>query len=126
MPKLTISEAESRVMDVLWTRSPLSADDVVAALSSESDWHEKTIKTLLNRLLHKGALRHERDGRRYLYSPVVSREDYVSQESRTLIDRLFGGRVAPMLAHFRQHEKLQPEDIEALRKLLDDIERGQP
>ena len=122
---IAISDAESRVMDVLWARSPLSADDVVAALSSESDWHEKTIKTLLNRLLRKGALRHERDGRRYLYSPVVSREDYVSQESRTLIDRLFGGRVAPMLAHFQQHEKLQPDDIRALRTLLDDIERGQ-
>lgn len=120
-----ISEAESRVMEVLWTRSPLSADDVVAALSKETDWHAKTVKTLLNRLLRKGALRHERDGRRYLYTPAISREDHVSRESRTLIDRLFGGRVAPMLAHFRQHEQLQPEDIEALRKLLDDIDQGE-
>ena len=125
MPKLTISEAESRVMDVLWTRSPRTADEVVEALSGATDWHEKTIKTLLNRLMRKGALNHERDGRRYLYSPAISREDYVSQESRTLINRLFDGRVAPMLAHFREHEQLGPEDIRALRKLLDDIERGQ-
>jgi BlaI family transcriptional regulator, penicillinase repressor len=122
MPRITISEAESQVMEVLWARAPLSADDVVTALSEATDWHEKTIKTLLNRLLRKGALEHERDGRRYLYRPAIRREDYVSQESRTLINRLFGGRVAPMLAHFQQHEKLQPEDIEALRKLLDDIE----
>jgi len=119
-----ISEAESRVMDVLWARSPLTADEVVAALSAGTDWHEKTIKTLLNRLLRKGALKHRKDGRRYLYSPTVSRESYVQQESRGLIDRLFGGRVAPMLAHLREHEQLEPEDIRALRKLLDDIERG--
>ncbi len=125
MPEITISEAESRVMEVLWTRAPLSADEVVAALAGSTDWHEKTVKTLLNRLLRKGALHHERDGRRYLYSPTVRREDYVSQESRTLIKRLFGGRVAPMLAHFREHEQLQREDIEALRKLLDDIDHGE-
>ena len=124
MPEITISEAESRVMEVLWTRAPLSADEVVAALADSTDWHEKTVKTLLNRLLRKGALHHERDGRRYLYCPAVRREDYVSQESRTLIERLFGGRVAPMLAHFREHEQLQREDIEALRKLLDDIDHG--
>ena len=125
MPEITISEAESRVMEVLWTRAPLSADEVVAALADSTDWHEKTVKTLLNRLLRKGALHHERDGRRYLYSPAVRREDYVSQESRTLIERLFGGRVAPMLAHLQEHEQLKPDDVLALRKLLDDIERGQ-
>lgn len=125
MPKLTISEAESRVMEVLWSRSPLTADQVVDALAGETHWHEKTIKTLLNRLIRKGALHHQRDGRRYLYSPAVSRDDYVSQESRTLINRLFDGRVAPMLAHFREHEQLGPEDVEALRKLLDDIEHGE-
>ncbi|RAP56458.1 BlaI/MecI/CopY family transcriptional regulator [Oleiagrimonas sp. MCCC 1A03011] len=120
---MAISEAESRVMDVLWSRSPLSADDVVAALADHTDWHDKTIRTLLNRLLRKGALTHERDGRRYLYKPAVRREEYVSQESRSLIDRLFGGRVAPMLAHFREHEALSEDDIAALRRLLDDIDR---
>jgi BlaI family transcriptional regulator, penicillinase repressor len=122
MKNISISEAESRVMDILWSRSPLSADEVVTALSANTDWHEKTIKTLLNRLLRKGALEHRKDGRRYLYSPAITRDDYVSQESRGMIDRLFGGRVAPMLAHFREHEQLQSEDIEALRTLLRDIE----
>lgn len=123
MKNISISDAESRVMDILWSRSPLSADQVVDALSGDTDWHEKTIKTLLSRLLRKGALAHRKDGRRYLYSPTISRDDYVSQESRGMIDRLFGGHVAPLLAHFRQHEKLQPEDIRALRKLLEEIER---
>jgi predicted transcriptional regulator len=122
MPKISISDAESRVMDVLWARSPLSADEVVAALAEQTDWHDKTVRTLLNRLLRKGALQHEREGRRYLYRPAVRREDYVSQESHHLINRLFGGRVAPMLAHFREHETLREDDIAALRELLDAID----
>lgn len=124
MRKIQISEAESRVMQVLWDRSPLAADAVVDALTPSTGWQDKTIKTLLNRLLRKGALEHTRDGRRYLYSPAVSREDYLSQESRGLINRLFDGRVAPLVAHFREQEELSPEDVAELRRLLDDIEGG--
>jgi BlaI family transcriptional regulator, penicillinase repressor len=118
-----ISEAESRVMETLWQEFPLSSEQIVAAVQSNSDWHEKTIRTLLNRLLGKGAVQATRDGRRYLYSPVLSRAQWQSQESRSLLDRVFGGRVAPLLAHFSQHEKLSPNDIAELRKLIDAIER---
>jgi BlaI family transcriptional regulator, penicillinase repressor len=92
-------------------------------LGRATDWHEKTIRTLLNRLLGKGAIQAERDGRRYLYRPVLTREQWQSQESRSLLDRVFGGRVAPLLAHFSAHERLSKRDIAELRKLLDDIER---
>jgi BlaI family transcriptional regulator, penicillinase repressor len=117
-----ISEAESRVMDVLWQKAPLSSEQIVAAVQSNSDWHEKTIRTLLNRLLGKGAIEASRDGRRYLYSPLLSRAQWQSQESHSLLDRVFGGRVAPLLAHFSQHEKLSAKDIAELRKLIDAIE----
>lgn len=110
-------------MEALWERSPLSADEVVARLQLQTDWHEKTVKTLLNRLLRKGALSHERDGRRYLYRPAIPREAYISRESRNLLDRLFGGRVAPLLAHFSRTEQLSDADIAALRKLLEEIDR---
>lgn len=123
MRKIQISEAESRIMQVLWDQSPLGADAVVDALTRSTGWHDKTIKTLLNRLLRKGALNHERDGRRYLYSPAVSREDYLIQESRSLVDRLFNGRVAPLVAHFREQEELGPDDVAELRRLLDEIEK---
>jgi BlaI family transcriptional regulator, penicillinase repressor len=118
-----ISEAESRVMEALWQQAPASSEQIVAAVQAHSDWHEKTVRTLLNRLLGKGAVRATRDGRRYLYSPVLSRAAWQSQESRSLLDRVFGGRVAPLLAHFSQHEKLSPNDIAELRKLIDAIER---
>lgn len=111
-------------MQVLWDQSPLGADAVVQALVPSTGWQDKTVKTLLNRLLQKGALKHTRDGRRYLYSPAVSRDDYLNQESRGLIDRLFNGRVAPLVAHFREQEELSPDDVAELRRLLDDIERG--
>lgn len=119
---MQISEAESVVMDVLWARSPLSAEDVAAQLAGRQDWQDATIKTLLNRLLNKGAIEAARDGRRYLYSPRIRREDWVLEESRGLLDRLFGGRVAPLVAHFSEQRKLSRKDIAELRKLLEEID----
>ena len=120
---IAISDAESRVMEVLWRQSPQSAEEIVSTLQRDTAWHEKTIKTLLNRLLGKRAVSAQKDGRRYLYAPRLRREDWQQQESRSLLDRVFGGRVAPLLAHFSQHEKLSAKDIAELRKLIDAIDK---
>jgi len=120
---VVISEAESRVMELLWQQSPQTSEEIVAALLEPTGWHEKTIKTLLNRLLGKGAISAEKDGRRYLYSPLLRREDWQQRESRSLLDRVFGGKVAPLLAHFSQHEKLTAKDVAELRKLIDSIDK---
>ncbi len=120
---IAISDAESRVMEVLWRQSPQSAEEIVSTLQHGTTWHEKTIKTLLNRLLGKRAVSAQKDGRRYLYAPLLRREDWQQQESRSLLDRAFGGRVAPLLAHFSQHEKLSAKDIAELRKLIDAIDK---
>jgi len=85
-------------------------------------WQEATIKTLLNRLLNKGAITATREGRRYLYAPVLKREDWVLEESQSLLERLFDGRVAPLVAHFSQHRKLTKKDIAELRKLLEKLD----
>lgn len=119
---MQISEAESAVMDVLWRKHPLAAEDVVAALAASRDWQDATVKTLLNRLLRKGAIRAEKDGRRYFYSPVLERNDWVLGESEGLLDRLFGGRVAPLVAHFSAHRKLSRKDVAELRRLLEEID----
>ena len=119
---MQVTEAESVVMEVLWSRQPLTAEDVVAALAGREHWQEPTIKTLLNRLLKKGAIRAEKDGRRYLYSPVLRREDWVLDESQGLLERLFDGRVAPLVAHFSAQRKLGPKDIAELRRLLEEID----
>ena len=121
---MQISEAESVVMAVLWKRNPLSAEDVVASLSGQQDWQEATVKTLLNRLLKKGAIGAEKDGRRYLYAPVLQRAAWVQGESESLLERVFGGRVAPLVAHFSEHRKLSRKDIAELRKLLEELDDG--
>ena len=122
---IRISEAEAVVMQVLWGDHPLSADEVMARLPGGNDWAEATVKTLLNRLLNKGAIAAEKEGRRYLYSPLVQRDAWVQEESRSLIDRLFDGRVAPLVAHFNQHRKLSTEDVAELRRLLEELDDEQ-
>jgi predicted transcriptional regulator len=114
----SISDAESQIMRALWARHPLSAEDILAALPQDAGWQLGTVKTLLNRLLNKGALQAQRDGRRYLYEPRVAREDWEQGESLSLLDRVFGGRLSPLVAHFSAQRKLSAEDAEALRRLL--------
>lgn len=122
---IQISEAEAVVMQVLWGQHPLSADEVMARLPRSNDWAEATVKTLLNRLLNKGAIGAEKEGRRYRYSPLVERDAWVLEESSSLIDRLFDGRVAPLVAHFSQHQKLTRDDVAELRKLLEGLDDEQ-
>jgi len=120
---LTISESESLVMEVLWTRAPQTADEIAAALGPANNWQDTTIKTFLNRLLKKGAVRAEYEGRRYLYSPVLARADWVDAQSRSVLDRLFGGRVAPLVAHFSEREALSRDDIAELRTLIEKLDK---
>lgn len=119
---MRISEAESRIMEVLWRDAPRSAEEVAAALAGQQDWQEATIKTLLNRLLKKHAVAAERDGRRYLYRPLLKRADYVHAESKSLLDRLYDGRVSALVAHFSRREKLTKKDIAEIRALIEEID----
>lgn len=122
---MSISEAEAVVMDVLWRQAPRSAEEILAELGPVQGWQEGTVKSLLNRLLKKKAVKAERDGRRYLYAPRLTREQYVSQESKGLIDRLFDGRIAPLVAHFSEQRKLSRRDVAELRKLLEELDDEQ-
>src|SRR4051812_37211750 len=115
---MTISDAEAQVMEVLWKQSPLGTDDIASRLEGQRDWQLATIKSLLNRLLTKGAVNARKDGRRYLYTPVLQRDAWLKEQSVGLVDRLFDGRLAPLVAHFSSHRKLKKADIEALRQLL--------
>jgi predicted transcriptional regulator len=119
---VSISEAESVVMTVLWQRSPMAAEDIMAALEDKETWHASTVKTLLSRLVKKGAVGAQRDGRRYLYSPMIERDQWLSDESAGLLDRLFQGRVAPFVAHFSHGRKLSKRDIEELKQLIETLD----
>ena len=118
---MKISSAESVVMEALWRRSPLAAEDVVAEVAQPQGWTEATVKTLINRLLKKQALSATRDGRRFLYSPKVARADYLRAESQGLLDRLFDGRLAPLVSHLSQTRALTPEDVAELKRLIEEL-----
>jgi predicted transcriptional regulator len=113
-----ISEAEHAIMEVLWAEAPLGAADVAARVDPSRNWTIRTVKTMLSRLLAKGAVAHEEDGRRFLYRPAVSRDAFLARESGRLIDRMFGGRVTPLVAHLAEQNRLTPADIEEIEALL--------
>jgi BlaI family penicillinase repressor len=113
-----IGEAEYAVMEVLWHDAPLTATEVAARVPAERGWSIRTVKTMLARLLAKGVLTHEEEGRRYLYRPAVARADYVAQESGRLIDRMFGGRVTPLVAQLAERDRLTDADIAEIEALL--------
>ncbi|MFZ0267885.1 BlaI/MecI/CopY family transcriptional regulator [Caulobacter sp.] len=115
---MRISTAESEIMKVLWAKSPMTAEEIAVALADDQDWAEGTVKALLNRLLKKNAIAAEKDGRRFLYRPMVAQGDYVHAESKGLLDRLFDGRLAPLVSHFSQRERLSDEDVAELRRIL--------
>ena len=118
---MKISAAESVVMEALWRESPLAAEDIAGQVAAGQGWSEATVKTLINRLLKKGAIAAEREGRRYLYRPVLARADYVEAESQGLLDRLFDGKLAPLVSHFsrsRSHcSPRSPVQRRAIRRL---------
>ena len=114
-----ISDAEWEVMQVLWESAPLTANEVVDRVAGRRGWNPRTVKTLLNRLVKKGALGFEQEGNRYRYFPLASREACVRSESRSFLARVFGGAVGPMLAHFVNEAPLSPEELRHLREVLD-------
>jgi len=116
-----ISEAEHAVMEVLWDKSPLSATQVCDAVCEARGWGLATVKTLLSRLVTKRAIATQPDGRRFLYTPMIARADYVGGESRRLVDRLFGGRPATLLAHLAEQEALSEDDLAEIEALLKEL-----
>ena len=118
-----ISEAEHAVMEALWEKNPLTAADVCEAVCEQRGWSMPTVKTLLSRLVVKGAVATAPDGRRFLYTPLLERVDYVGGESRRLVDRLFGGRAAPLIAHLAESEALSDDDIAEIERLLREMRK---
>ena len=114
-----ISETEWELMKIIWANAPCSAGDVIEALSRrDPTWHPKTVKTFLSRLVRKKILGFKKEGRAYLYRPLVEEKDCVDAASESFLDRVFGGSLKPMLAHFVERKKLSEEEIRELRRIL--------
>jgi BlaI family transcriptional regulator, penicillinase repressor len=115
-----ISDTEWEIMRVVWAQHPISAADIIARLTaSDSSWHPKTARTLLARLVEKKALDYEERGRAYVYEPLVTEQECIAAASGTFLERVFGGSLTPMLAHFITHRRLTRAELDELRLLLD-------
>ena len=114
-----IAESEWRIMKILWKKAPLTANEIIDQLDGHVEWTPKTIKTLLNRLVKKGALGFEKDGRSYLYSPIIKEKECTHEATRSFLNRVYDGALKPMLSTFIEEERLSPEDIEELKKVLE-------
>jgi BlaI family transcriptional regulator, penicillinase repressor len=119
---IRISDAEWQVLSLLWERHPLTSSEIIEALSPRTGWRQTTIKTLLKRLVEKGAVRYEEQGHRYLYSPKLSREECVLHESRSFLKRVFEGDPQSLLTHFVRTSRLSACEIEQLKRILDEKE----
>ncbi len=118
MSTVKISDSEWQVMNLIWARAPISASEIVEALASQTAWHSRTIRTLLDRLVKKGALKARPEGKRNLYEPRISMADCVRQESQSFAQRVFGGEPAAMLLHLVGEAKLSKEEIRQLKNIL--------
>lgn len=129
MPKLndiaaSVSDAELEILRVLWETSPLSAQDLIERLEAEQpvSTHPKTVKTLINRLLKKGALGFHEKNRKYYYYPTLDRDSFYAHKAERFIDKFFGGEVTPLLSFFSQRKKLNEKDRAELKRLLQELE----
>jgi BlaI family penicillinase repressor len=120
-PKLpSISDAEWVVMAEFWRLGQATAREVVAALEGRQQWKPRTVQSLINRLVGKGALTFEQHGREYIYTPTVEESRCVHEASRSFVDRVFSGKLAPLLACFLEREKVSKNELEEIRKLLEE------
>lgn len=115
-----ISESEYEVMKYIWKEAPVSTTEITRHLTTTTKWNPKTIQTLIKRLVTKEALSYEKQGRVFVYTPLVREEDYVNQESKSFLKRYFNGNLSAMFSTFLENEKISDEEIDSLRQLLED------
>ena len=115
----SISEAEYQVMKLIWDKAPVSTKEVTEILTVESSWKPKTIQTLLSRLVKKGAIGYKKEGRVFVYTPLIKEEDYVEQESSSFLNKFYDGALNSMVVNFLEQDKLTENDIDELKKILD-------
>lgn len=121
---IELSKAEFEVMQVIWKKHPVRANEIIEQLEGDNEWQDKTVKTFLNRLVKKGALSFERDGRQYIYSPAIEQQNYTLKESKSFIERFFSGRIAPLVSGFAQSKELSQRDIDELKQVISDWEQN--
>lgn len=120
-----ISNAELIILKALWQRAPMYSADIVTAVQQHEKWHEKTIKTLLNRLVKKGAVIFEQEGRAYRYQPALSQAEYQAQASKSFVQQVFSGQISAVVAGFANQQALSQSDVDSLKAIINEWEQRQ-
>ena len=113
-----ISEAEFEVMKIVWKYAPINTNEITERLLQNTTWSPKTIQTLVKRLVTKGALSYEKQGRVFVYTPLVQESEYISQESNSFLNRYYDGDITAMLSSYIENDKLSETELNSLRSLL--------
>ena len=113
-----ISEAEFQVMKIVWEHAPVSTNQVTEYLARTTKWSPKTIQTMLKRLVQKKALTYDKEGRVFIYKPLIGQQDYVNQESRHFLQRFYNGNLVSMVTAFMDMEELSQQEVDELKELL--------
>ena len=114
-----ISDAEYKVMKAVWSHAPVSTPEVTELLAASNGWSPKTVQTMLARLVKKGALTYEKQGRAFIYTPLVKETEVLRKESSSFLDRFYNGCISSMVSNFLEEDRLTAEEIDDLRRLLD-------
>lgn len=115
---MNISKSEQQLLEFLWQENPLTVGQVIERVQASTDWHANTIKTMLTRLSNKGAVERNKDGKRFFYSPSVTREELVAEETEGFLSRFFDGKMAPLLAHFADNQKVSKAELAEIEAIV--------
>lgn len=115
-----ISDSEYKIMKLIWKQNPIKSQDIVEQIDVRNGWSEKTIKTMINRLLKKEAIDFKKDGKAYLYYPLIKENDYKKMENDSFLKRVYNGSLNAMFAHFIKDMKLSSQEIDELKNLLNE------
>jgi BlaI family penicillinase repressor len=115
---VNISKSEQQLLEFLWQENPLTVGQVIERVQASTDWHANTIKTMLTRLSNKGAVERNKDGKRFFYSPSVTREELVAEETEGFLSRFFDGKMAPLLAHFADNQKVSKAELAEIEAIV--------
>lgn len=121
---MKISDSEEKLLTVLWNDHPLTVGQIIERVQQDNDWHVNTIKTMLTRLNKKGAVEREKDGKRFFYFPIVTREEIINEEAEGFLTRFFDGKMAPLIAHFADKKKVTKEELAEIEAIVTKLKKN--
>ncbi len=122
MEKVKLSDAEWKIMNLLWESAPRTMMQLTNALKDGTGWTKHTVMSFLKRMEEKGALHYEEGGKAKLYYPDLKREEASLQETEEFLERVFQGRMGMMLNTMVQQKALTREELAELHKILEAAE----